>query len=1489
MRKSFVALLLVVGATSMANLAFAAIENDLGGSGEGIKLINAQQNQELRSRSGGIGTSTNYPHWNDTTFVGYTPGHFNAATNWWSIYSGTGKGGFKRPPARNGYWDWEPDGASYINGDSLQGWWPMRNIYNATGGQTRTDRNRAWWAVDIGNTVNYVPETRRVWPSGEYVGKSFGVNGVWHRDGGSTLGTGAIPRPAWAPLGGSFSAWMGLRAHGDVVAREGKGKLNPFNEDLLMFNGLNAASASGNDKHFPGYGNQMDQMLYRDIAGVGSNTLTIAFDYRTDMSTDIGTAAGTRTGWFDADPLAVTSGAANPQLNNFISSSDAGATAPADSFMVYIGAGVDGATVTDPTNPVLYTDGHVDTVYDKKHRWFDEVLHWDRDPNSDPANPQPLTYRELLSVGGNHAVTHVTRTVSAAALAPMLQKNGKIRLVFRVKTNSGFSDEGTAYTSLGAGAAVVDNVTYQIGAGAVVNFGDFENATSIDNNALVSAQTAWKSTGKPPAIFHHPHALSDLIYTDLCGQPGDVSRICDLNGVVISAGDHDQSEAAGGLIDGTAERERFDGIYSPTINFTGGAPGVPNAIGLYPVNGNTGGLRPGDSDINAEDDMYADYDLYAGIMDPFSKGNLWRFGFMSYPANAAPNPPAATYPAWGQVRFPAFIIFNPDQQCFRDLENVYGNSMVKTSNATGIPDSCKFYLGKLQECFRFGVSTGCSPTDGCYWDNADLTIIDGPPIQLSSDIWNWINDSFPANETAGLAGVASKFDTTSAILKTGLNTGPNAGSITRADVPGDSVVILSSPTTSQVDMIFRILPGPGNYTPVGDPHTGFIRRLPNNPLTVTPGDGSFWDAYRSNPGAFASPSAVAKHAAAKGGWDANVWNSARCDTAEVNVFSFQSRGVLGGPADTKIWVNYLHESDPHFATQGQVKPRCYIKTPTSDPNDVVCDGTVPSYVACNGIGSNCASTGYAANSTTTREYTKIIPDGILTPGSHVEYFFRDVKTGDVGPSGIYPDTNRVSPQVAEGSTDGHRWQEFSVLPDRWKDPAYRHPLFQTFGRGPACLLVVDYNDRRGNERVWVSVADTIGATAQQKWGAHNGWHAKGGQDVNDAAQNVDPQGRVGFTAEHGGSPGTTWDMYQVKASESLTTQAGSLGSRLANRTDAQTGPKSSRQGPTPDMMDAYYTIMMLLSGDLNSGVLGPFAGRSQNDVALITGWLQHGNATVHNRGIWAIGDGFVESNIGEGAGTPQEDLMFNYFGVNLRNNSYALESGNIENVPDLIPIWRICPVNPGDPYFDIWGVGNLCLWTNDVLERTPGLLGLTADAAKYEDRPGPALPMLASVFKEHSSAKPWQALADGWDIEHIMSRFGNDTRGRSRYYYEIFTWLWSKIWTVAGTPLIPLEVPQFDNGELVNFVNLRNNPLRAGNATIHFGLAKADRVKIDVYDVTGRLVKELADRTFGAGPQTITWDGVDNSGREAPRGVYFTQVKYFNSKFVAARKLTLLK
>jgi len=506
----------------------------------------------------------------DTIFVGWTPGKFNATDNWWSIGAGYGPG-FHRPPASGGMWDWETP----LSGDSLNGWWPIRLLYQETGNQTLADRNRPWWALDYGNQANYVIN------QGAGQKRTFGVVGVWHVDAGN-LAPGGANGVTWAPLAGTSSAWMGLRRHGDNQYVDPITS-NPFNEDALQFNGANSGSASGNDKGFPGYGSQMDQMLYRDIDISGANpdsVLKVYFKLRTRMSSSKNTANATRTGWFDKDPLS------DPALNdgNFISSTDAGANAPIDSFMVYVGCPVGDAVGAE----WLGSDGLSHQVFDPVRRWFGELIR---------AN-EPDGHRELFTTWGDRD----SMVCSMIPLSALASWGDTVRVVFRVKTNRGFDDEDTLYSSGGAGAAVVDDVTYQIGSGSVVSLGTFESPNAIDNSTSVSALDAWKSTGKPPGTQEHVERLENLIYQDINGPPGSPTRVCNMIGGVISAGNHDLSEATGGAF-GTADQELVTAIVSPTIQLCGpyDRAGGTNAQGLTASN------------IIAADDYYVDFDIYDGL------------------------------------------------------------------------------------------------------------------------------------------------------------------------------------------------------------------------------------------------------------------------------------------------------------------------------------------------------------------------------------------------------------------------------------------------------------------------------------------------------------------------------------------------------------------------------------------------------------------------------------------------------------------------------------------------------------------------------------------------------------------------------------------------------------------------------------------------------------------------------------------------------------
>ncbi len=66
-----------------------------------------------------------------------------------------------------------------------------------------------------------------------------------------------------------------------------------------------------------------------------------------------------------------------------------------------------------------------------------------------------------------------------------------------------------------------------------------------------------------------------------------------------------------------------------------------------------------------------------------------------------------------------------------------------------------------------------------------------------------------------------------------------------------------------------------------------------------------------------------------------------------------------------------------------------------------------------------------------------------------------------------------------------------------------------------------------------------------------------------------------------------------------------------------------------------------------------------------------------------------------------------------------------------------------------------------------------------------------------------------------------------------------------------------------------------------------ERMRVAVYDVTGRRVRQLWDATVPAGSATITWDGRDDAGRPVASGTYFVRASTRGS--TRTTKLTLVK
>jgi hypothetical protein len=106
------------------------------------------------------------------------------------------------------------------------------------------------------------------------------------------------------------------------------------------------------------------------------------------------------------------------------------------------------------------------------------------------------------------------------------------------------------------------------------------------------------------------------------------------------------------------------------------------------------------------------------------------------------------------------------------------------------------------------------------------------------------------------------------------------------------------------------------------------------------------------------------------------------------------------------------------------------------------------------------------------------------------------------------------------------------------------------------------------------------------------------------------------------------------------------------------------------------------------------------------------------------------------------------------------------------------------------------------------------------------------------------------------------------------------IWIDFGTP------SGADDTAARLALTFRSNPFR-GATTIAFTLPSAGRARLAIYDVAGRLVRELHSAPTNAGRHTRAWDGTDASGQRVAQGIYFVRLEHGGESLV--RKGALLR
>jgi flagellar hook assembly protein FlgD len=70
------------------------------------------------------------------------------------------------------------------------------------------------------------------------------------------------------------------------------------------------------------------------------------------------------------------------------------------------------------------------------------------------------------------------------------------------------------------------------------------------------------------------------------------------------------------------------------------------------------------------------------------------------------------------------------------------------------------------------------------------------------------------------------------------------------------------------------------------------------------------------------------------------------------------------------------------------------------------------------------------------------------------------------------------------------------------------------------------------------------------------------------------------------------------------------------------------------------------------------------------------------------------------------------------------------------------------------------------------------------------------------------------------------------------------------------------------------------STTLSFALSEPQRVRVGVYDQTGKLIKRLISETLlGSGHHRVTWDGTIGPDIQVAAGVYLAVVEYREGRF----------
>ncbi|MCB9513081.1 MAG: T9SS type A sorting domain-containing protein [Candidatus Latescibacteria bacterium] len=308
-----------------------------------------------------------------------------------------------------------------------------------------------------------------------------------------------------------------------------------------------------------------------------------------------------------------------------------------------------------------------------------------------------------------------------------------------------------------------------------------------------------------------------------------------------------------------------------------------------------------------------------------------------------------------------------------------------------------------------------------------------------------------------------------------------------------------------------------------------------------------------------------------------------------------------------------------------------------------------------------------------------------------------------------------------------------------------------------------------------------------------------------------------------------------------------------------------------------YDVIVWDSGGVPSGAITTAADDKTHDDELLTDFMEN---STHDTYLWVMGD-LIANDLGNG-----EPFLSDVLGASLLSATQYYDDFTGNLVPKTVATHPALEVGGLTPYF--WVDGG-CPSLDNFSAVAPSGNPLSVESHAWEDDGGTA--MVAGIFNRDPDGNGLATSAGG-HLNHVLFNpfsyvrvrdagfgLGNNFDYARRMVGDVLSNLFSYQPNTSpdGVDTVPAHSALRGNYP---------NPFNP-TTTIKFALATNEHVHLNVYDLSGRLVRTLVDEPMVAADHEVLWDGKDQGGSRAASGVYF--YKLTAGDFTATEKMVLLK